>query len=152
MHRKKFWIPNLFSSKLKIVYVEKSINRPVYQQQQEQTYNTQTQTQVAHETPNFDYRKFFDFGFFSNLAAGYGGPHAQQQVPVPATQTVYVEKQAPTIVKEVSYYNIWIFQIFHSSPSVTLFPSEIKIEWNFNWNFGLTFISEFDTFSLPFVL
>lgn len=35
--------------------------------------------------PAFDYRKFFDFGFFTNTAAGFGGP----QVIAPQPQQQY---------------------------------------------------------------
>ena len=45
--------------------------------------------QVQHQPQqNFDYRKFLDFGFFANTAAGFGGPHQA----APNTQTYTVQK------------------------------------------------------------
>ncbi|KAJ6641290.1 hypothetical protein Bhyg_06226 [Pseudolycoriella hygida] len=86
----------------KVLTIEKRVQVPQYQT------NTQSQTQTNIQSgwgqqpaAGFDYRKFFDFGFFANTAAGFGGPHLPQQ-PY-QTQTVTVEKtvpQQPQIVYE----------------------------------------------------
>lgn len=88
-----------------------------YEPAQVQVHQQVEQTQIPHQThsnPNLDYRKFFDFGFFSNIAAGFGGPHTtysqQQQQP---QQVVYektytpityekriVQKEIPTYVQK----------------------------------------------------
>lgn len=63
-------------------------------------YITQAQPQYYEEVhsqpqPEFDYRKFLDFGFFANTASGFGGP--QHVAPV---QT-YVQKSYVVPQQEV---------------------------------------------------
>lgn len=60
-------------------------------QQQVEHKEIPTYTQTPTHT-NLDYKKFFDFGFFSNIAAGFGGPHA-----------TYTQQQQPQVVYEKSY-------------------------------------------------
>jgi len=52
-----------------------------------QTY--QQDYQQPSQQANFDYRKFLDFGYFTNLAAGYGGTPVNYGAPA---QTVVVQK------------------------------------------------------------
>lgn len=59
------------------MYVQKEIYAPV------QSYS------APAPQPNFDYRNFFDFGFFSNTAAGFGGSHSGGNTGnYPSQQTV----------------------------------------------------------------
>ncbi|XP_063709532.1 uncharacterized protein LOC134838025 isoform X1 [Culicoides brevitarsis] len=58
--------------KKKVVHKEKTYVRP--------------HKEVVHEEPEFDYKNFLDFGFFSNLGAQFGGNH------YPGDQQVIVEK------------------------------------------------------------
>jgi len=90
--KKRLHHHHLRPSHNKVLTIEKRVQVPQYQT------NTQSQTQTngwgQQPAAGFDYRKFFDFGFFANTAAGFGGPQPQQ------THTVNVEKTAPQIVYE----------------------------------------------------
>lgn len=70
----KFFKKKFFSYDWQRVYVQKEIYAPT------QTYSVQPAPQS-----DFDYRNFFDFGFFSNTAAGFGGSHIDSY---PSQQTV----------------------------------------------------------------
>lgn len=78
--------------------IEKRIERPAIRR------NNFVYQKEVHHQPNFDYRNFFDFGFFSNAAAHYGGSGGN----FPNSRSVYVEKQiAPNNV---------IFEKYTSGP------------------------------------
>lgn len=63
----------------------------------------------------FDYRKYFDFGYFANAAAGFGG--AQPIAPAPQPQQYILEKRvevkpvaaAAVVQKEVVFQSIDVF-------------------------------------------
>lgn len=74
-----FLFQNFFHKKA--VLVEKRIERPAIRRT--------NIVQHSQADPNFDYRNFFDFGFFSNAAANYGGAAKEG----PNTRAVYVEKR-----------------------------------------------------------
>lgn len=63
--------------KIKQVEVEQRFEAP---QQYVTTYEAQAPPRRQQPQDNFDYRNFFDFGYFSNAAATFGGaPHPAAQ-------------------------------------------------------------------------
>uniref|UniRef100_A0A336MW14 CSON002092 protein n=1 Tax=Culicoides sonorensis TaxID=179676 RepID=A0A336MW14_CULSO len=69
--------------KKKVIHKEKTVVRP-HKVRKEVVYEQEEEVPVR--APEFDYKNFLDFGFFSNLGAQYGGNH------YPGDQQVIVEK------------------------------------------------------------
>lgn len=78
-----------------------------YEKQKEVTY---VQEAPEAPAPEFDYKNFLDFGFFSNVASQYGGNHypGNQQVIVEKTYTAPIHHTQ----KEVRYFRGFGFETY----------------------------------------
>lgn len=100
---------------------------PEYHQEVHEVHSQQQQPQAN----TFDYRNFFDFGFFSNAAASFGG----QVQPHQNAQTYYTSKQ-------VSPHSVILKKEVVSEPQPqddTDYEVSGHLNFNFVYAFGLSF-------------